>query len=366
MFVFGAVIAIVGGLLPELLRSHDLNPGVGGSLFLFLNSGALLVTLASGFLLDRIGPRATLLLCSLLTGTGFLWMAGAGSFGALGFGVLLIGLGGGGLNAGPNAVVSDLYPLERGAALNRLGVCFGVGALSIPLLIGSMLGYLGVVGILKVAAVLGFLPGFLFLTSRFPARKSMEGPSLHPAGRLSAEPVVLLFGVLLFFQGGNEVSTGGWLTTYLTGSLSASPAVASLYLSGFWGGITLGRLLTARLLRDISEATLVRWTALFSTLVLSLLIALPHPILSAIFAVLAGVGLSGIFPSVLGQASHRFPAQSATVLGSLMAAGIVGGMLIPWLAGFLVELLGSWGALLPVVAGTLAVFLIQSLIQRRY
>ena len=47
----------------------------------------------------------------------------------------------------------------------------------------------------------------------------------RPVGYLAA---------LLFFQSGNEFVLGGYLATFLTRELTASPATASYCLAGYW------------------------------------------------------------------------------------------------------------------------------------
>jgi MFS family permease len=57
--------------------------------------------------------------------------------------VIVLGLAGGVINGGSNALINDLHPSRRAAALNFLGIFFGIGAMLIPLIIGSFLHQLG-------------------------------------------------------------------------------------------------------------------------------------------------------------------------------------------------------------------------------
>ncbi|MGC2249730.1 MAG: MFS transporter, partial [Acidobacteriaceae bacterium] len=49
-----------------------------------------------------------------------------------------------------------------------------------------------------------------------------------------------------------------------------------------------------------------------------------------------GLGLSAIFPTILGMAGDRFPRETGTVFGAIITLGLVGGVAGP--------VLGSWAA----------------------
>ncbi|MGH9338749.1 MAG: MFS transporter, partial [Acidobacteriota bacterium] len=363
MFVFGIALAILGVLLPVLFERVELDPAQAGSLFLFLNLGALLVTVISGPVFDRFGFKGMMIVFAILAGTSFIGFAYAGRYATLATSSFLLGLGGGGLNAGTNAMVADLYPTERAAALTRLGVFFGFGTLFIPLLIGFLLDVLSLKGILLITGAVGLLPGVLFLMFEFPPAKHTGGFPVAQALALLRHPVVLLLGVLLFFQSGNEITSSGWMTTFLVQKILVTPAQASLYLAGFWAALILGRLVSSLALRRLSESTVVQASALAAFFSVLAFVLFPHPVLSAVWACLIGFSMAAIFPSVLGQASARFPELSGTLIGALIAIALVGGMLIPWIAGLLVGSGMLSGALLLPAFGFFAVFLLQTVVR---
>jgi MFS transporter, FHS family, glucose/mannose:H+ symporter len=366
IFVFGVVLAILGAILPSLFEAVDLNPAQAGSLFLFLNLGALLVTLLSGAAFDRFGFRLILIGCSVLVGGAILIIAGAGTYPLLGAGSFVLGLGGGGLNVGTNALVSDLYPRGQAVALNRLGIFFGLGTFFIPLSIGILLGALGLGPILVLTAAVGFSPAVLFWITPFPRPKHMGGFPVREAVSLVRQPVVLAMGLLLFFQSGNEITTSGWLTTYLVERLSLTPARAALYLSGFWGALVLGRLTASWALSRIRPSTLVQIGAAAAGLFLALLLAASHAAAAFLLSCLVGFAMAFIFPTVMGEATRRFPQFSGTVIGVLLTLALTGGMLAPWIAGLLAEAFDIALVLALPVAGFFAVFCCQTLIKRRF
>ncbi|GAB4128171.1 MAG: hypothetical protein Kow001_23090 [Acidobacteriota bacterium] len=364
IFVFGIALATLGSILPTLFESIRLNPAEAGSLFLFLNLGALLATLFGGPTFDRFGYRLFLVLSALSCGAGLCSLAVAASYGALVAGSFLLGLGGGGLNVGTNALVADLYPERAAVALNRLGVFFGLGTFTIPLVIGVLLSRLGLAGILFVTAGLAAVTGIIFTSARFPAPKQAAGFPMSQALGLLRDPVILVLAVLLFFQSGNEITTSGWLTTFAVERLGATPGGASFYLSTFWGALIVGRFAASWALQHWSAATVVQTGALGSAVSLGLLLVAGDSQTGYLYSGLTGLFMALIFPTVIGQASSRYPALSGTVIGVLISVALTGGMLVPWAAGLAAEWAGITAAMVLPCAGFLVVFGLQGLARR--
>jgi fucose permease len=81
-------------------------------------------------------------------------------------------------------------------------------------------------------------------------------------------------------------------------------------------------------------------------------------------AVITGLALAGIFPTVLGLAGARFEEYSGTVLGLLFAIALCGGMTVPWLAGQLADAAGV-RAVFVLVADNFAAVAVLSVVAVR-
>ena len=189
--------------------------------------------------------------------------------------VVVLGLGGGGLNGGTNALTNDLNPGGRGSALNLLGIFFGFGALFIPFLIGTLLGWAGLVPILTLAAVLGLVPFILFASSAFPRPKQPQGFPIREAKRIAGDPLLWVCAFILFFQSGNEFTLGGWISTYLHEEFGLAPPAAALVLAGYWAAVMAGRLAASRLVKRTGHNPLVLGSAVLSLAAAILLLAAP-------------------------------------------------------------------------------------------
>lgn len=363
MFVFGIVMAVTGALLPRL----TIGLGQAGNLIFVLSFSMLVAMLCLGPVFDRSGKKLPLAVGSVLVGGALAVMAVSRSYPSLLAAVALLGIGGGALNGGTNTLVADLHenPRRKNAALSLLGVFFGFGALFLPFVIGSLVDRLGLSLILGVTAALPALVALLFFALRFPEPKRAEGVKLSRAGRLARNPLVLMFGLLLFFQSGNEFTIGGYTAAYLTRDVGLPLAAASYLLAAYWAALMVSRVVLSRLLLYLNGPGVVMLSGLGAAAG-AVLLMLAHSLpAAAAGTVLIGVSFAGIYPTVLGLAGARFEEASGTVFGIIFAIALVGGMTVPWLVGQTAARTSLRAALvLPVLCGVMTCIL-QALIARR-
>jgi FHS family glucose/mannose:H+ symporter-like MFS transporter len=349
MFVFGIVMAVLGAVLPSLFERIGFGEGAAGNLFLTMNFAMLVMSLVFGPLVDRFGYKALLVVCSILVAAAFFLLSLAASYGLVLAAAVVLGFGGGGLNGGTNALTSDLNPEKRGAALNLLGIFFGFGALTVPFLIGTLQRSLGLRTILSFAALIGLVPLALFALLRFPAAKQAQGFPIRAAARVVGHPLLWLCALLLFFESGNEFTAGGWISTYLQRTFGTGPSAAALVLAGYWAAVMGGRLLSARLVRVLRTERLVVISAGLAFAAAVLLAASPTAGPAMAAAVLLGLGFSAIYPTTLAIVGESFAAFTGTAFSVVIAVGLAGGMLAPWLAGRIAQASSlRHGLLIPV------------------
>jgi FHS family glucose/mannose:H+ symporter-like MFS transporter len=338
IFVFGIVMAILGAILPSLFERIGFGEGAAGNLFLTMNFAMLVTTLFFGPLVDRFGFKSVLAVSALLVAAAFFILSRAASYGLVLGAAVVLGLGGGGLNGGTNALTSDLHEGEkRSAALNVLGIFFGFGALFVPLLIGTLLEVLGLPRILTLAAVLGLAPFGIYVALRFPPAKHAQGFPIKAAARIGRDPLLWLTAFILFFQSANEFTVGGWISTYLQRVFGMAAGPAALVLAGYWTAVMSGRLVSSRLVRTVRNETLILGSAVLALAAALLMALAPSGAAAAAGAVLIGVGFAAIYPTTLAVVGSHFAAFTGTAFSVVIAVGLVGGMLAPWLAGRIAE-----------------------------
>ena len=359
MFVFGIVMAILGAILPSLFERIGFGAGAAGNLFLTMNFAMLLATLFFGPVVDRFGFRSILAVSAFLVAAAFLLLSRAATYSVVLAAAVVLGLGGGALNGGTNALTSDLHEGEkRGAALNVLGIFFGFGALSVPFLIGTLRERLGLGRILVLATALSLVPFIIYVVLRFPRAKHAQGFPIKDAAGIARNPLLWLTGFILFFESGNEFTVGGWISSHLQTTFGVAAGTAALVLAGYWAAVMAGRLVSSRLVRGVRNETLILASAALS-LVAALLMALaPSGPAAAMGAVLIGAGFAAIYPTTLAIVGANFAAFTGTAFSVVISLGLVGGMLSPWLAGRIAQASSlRRGFIIPVVNCALIIVL---------
>lgn len=334
-FLFGIVMALLGAILPALSSRVGLDLAQAGALFLAMNFCILVSSLGLGPLMDRYGMKPPLVVGPLLAAAALVAVALARRYSELPWALALLGLGGGALNGAGNTLVADLHtaPGERAAALNRLGVFYGIGALVIPLAIGLLLDRVELTTILLGAALLCLLVAGANALAALPPPKHERHVAPGEVARFLREPFVLVFAALLFFQSGNEFVAGGYASSFLVREAGFSVRDAAWALAGYWAALMLARVVLSRAALLVDGFRLLVACALASAAGTALLAVSRDGTVAVVAVAWIGAGLAGIFPTALGLVGARYPAYTGTVFGLLLTAALSGGMLLPWLTG---------------------------------
>ena len=351
IFVFGIVMAVLGTLfgLPEMRQRLKIDLAQQGNVFLLLYVGILLATLVAGPVIDSIGNKIILVTSAVLVASGMAGFAFAHSFGGAAIPAVLLGVGGGGLNTSTNALVSDLYGEDRGPMLNVLGIFYGIGALGIPLLAAAFAGHFPIAPQLLICTGLAGACALLFLGLRFPEPSGgPRGFSWHEMLSVARLPGVLVLGLLLFCESGNEASIGGWTSTYVA-ETGLGPRTATLILAGYWAALMLGRLFVARILQFVGKRQLVLASGVGALAGAAILLMSRLEGMLVAGVLLIGLSYAGVFPTVLAIAGDTYRKMTGTVFGLLFAIALVGGMSFPWAVGQLSQGLGlRYGMVVPL------------------
>lgn len=335
MLIFGIVMTVLGTLLPSLIERFDVDMAAAGSSITLLSVGILIGSLIFGPVVDRYGFKGLLTACTLLVLVGLEALAFAPTFDALRVAVFVIGIGGGVINGGTNALVSDISEGERSAGLSVLGVFFGIGAFGVPLLLGLLLDTFSYTVLTAAIGVPVLLALLYFAAVRFPRPKQPQGFPISQGAALVRDPALLLLGAMLFLQSGIEITTGGWTSTFFLEEVSVSAGSAAYALSLFWIGMTLARLVMGGVLKRSDPALVLRICIGVAAAgsIMMILSNTPWTAYAGVF--LTGAGLAAGFPVSLGYAGDLYPRVSGTAFSILFVMALTGGSLLPYLAGVL-------------------------------
>ncbi len=318
--------------LPAMRERLQISLAQQGTLVLLLYLGIFVASLVVGPLIDHLGNKLNLLASALIVAVAMVFFANAHSFATASGAALLLGLAGGGLNTCTNVLVSGLYADERGPMLNVLGIFFGVGALSIPLMAASIEGHFTIPQLFLFCAALATVCAAWYASISFPPPKSKQAFSWSELLEVAKYSGVMPLAFILFLESGNEACIAGWTSTYV-GREGYSARVATLVLAMYWAALMLSRVLAARMLQRIGKSQLVISVAILSAGGAAILLSARS--LFFLFAGTALIGLSygPIFPTTLAIAGDRYPDRAGTVFGLLFSIALIGGMTFPWAVG---------------------------------
>ena len=335
MLAFGIVLTTLGAVLPSVIPRFGLDTTAAGALLLLMSFGILVGSVVFGPMVDRYGYKGMLLSSATLIVVGLEGIALAPSVAWLRVAILVVGFGGGIINGGTNALVADVATESRGSGLSLLGVFFGIGAVGVPFTLGSLVGRFSYAAVIAGAGAVVLVPIVLTVVTRFPAAKQERGFPIADAGRLLRDPLILLFGAMLFLESGMEITVGGWTATFFRMELGLAADRALYVLSLYWFGMMVARMALGWLLRRAAPAR-VLLGCLTMAIVGALLLVSTHSVgIAAGGVFLIGAGFAASYPVILAFAGDRYAELSGTAFGVIMVISLTGGTIMPYVTGAL-------------------------------
>ncbi|MFL5627019.1 MAG: MFS transporter, partial [Ktedonobacteraceae bacterium] len=264
---------------------------------------------------------------------------------------LLLGAGVAMLDAGLNTYIAILP--GNTTLLNYLHAFYGVGAWLGPVVASAVLaiqwGWNSVYWIwggMSLVLLLGIVGIY---KERLPTQKSetkAEGNILVATLRLR---IVWLAALFLLVYVGAEVSLGSWSYSLLTEERHGALLISGWIVSGYWFGLTLGRLILGKVGQKVGNKRLIEGSLVGVMIGLLLVWWGPTALVSAVGLWLTGFCLGPIFPTTIALMSGMVTSRVlAGAIGFMTSLGSMGAALFPWLAGNLAQHLGLW-SLLPFV-----------------
>jgi len=138
IFVYGMIAAMLGTILPDLSARFRLTPSQNGAIAFSQALGLMIASLAVGPLLDTEGDKIGLILGLACIVVALILLPRAGNFGGIVLILFLLGVGGGIVVTGANALVSGVSQARRATALNLVNLFFGLGGLATPFISANL------------------------------------------------------------------------------------------------------------------------------------------------------------------------------------------------------------------------------------
>jgi fucose permease len=358
--VTGLSINLLGSTLADLSQRYGILLADAGIFTALQALGATTAVLFFGRLLDRYDARWVLCSASVIFGIGVLLLGFAPALPLALVGALLMGVGFGGMLAGPNYVIGMLYEARAASALNALNVFYSMGAMLSPQLVTIALrqedfrmAYL-VAGIALLALTL------LFVTIQLrPSPPSETDHAPVSVNYLALIPFILLF----FTYIGSEVGFGTWIFTQVSTVAQGTAEVAATATSLYWAGQMFGRIAGSIILRRLADETMLPLTIALIGAGTALLLAFQTDAnISTIAAFIVGFGCGPVFPTTLGIVRKAYPNVYGTASSILIGLGNIGSIVVPWVQGQIGG--GNSGGMQLILGLSLVMLVTAILIQR--
>jgi fucose permease len=124
-FIYGMIAAMLGTILPDLSDRFQLTPRQNGIIAFAQALGLIIASLAVGPLLDDEGKKAGLMLGLAFISFALFALPRSSGFRSIVFLLFFLGVGGGIVVTGANALVSDVGETHRAIALNLVNLFLG-------------------------------------------------------------------------------------------------------------------------------------------------------------------------------------------------------------------------------------------------
>ncbi|KAG2732951.1 hypothetical protein G9P44_003941 [Scheffersomyces stipitis] len=161
-----------------------------------------------------------------------------------------------------------------------------------------------------------------------------------------SNPTTWLVAFFVFFYQGAEVSMGGWIVSFFLDYRHGNPKYVGYSASGYWGGLTLGRLLLTRPLhKTLGARRAVTVVSIGSMAVVGLVWGIPNVIAEAVLIAFAGVLIGPNYPLNIAYMAHDglVPRKIQVISLTIMSAfGSSGGAIFPFIVGLVSQTTGTY------------------------
>jgi fucose permease len=334
----GLAAASLGPTLPGLAENTQTRLSQISLLFVTHSSGYLVGSFLGGRLYDRV-PGHRVMVGVLLVMVGMMVLVPLNStLWLLATVWLVLGVAMGTLDVGGNTLLVWVHRRQVGPFMNGLHFFFGVGAFLSPIIIARLVSISGDLTWAYWALAVLMLPGLIWLSRQSsPAPQSDAEDGRQRGGNRLLITLVALF---FFLHVGAEISFGGWIFTYAMAMDLSSEAAAAYLTSGFWGALTLSRLLTIPIAARVRPRSILLASLAGCLISVSIILLWPYSSVAVWLGALGmGLSVASIFPSSFSLAERNMTI-TGRVSGWFIVGASLGSISLPWIIGQLFERIG--------------------------
>lgn len=356
--LLGIYISIYQSIINTINRDYSISNAVAGVIISMHFIGSLVAPVIFGEISDRVGKKAVVIEAFIIFIIGLLLVYLFHSIVIVAIGIFLIGGGFGVIEGTLSGLLSDVNAGEANRVISISQIFFSIGAVAGPLIVLSLIDlYSGwkelfLFLIILYCAALVYLVQLKFERNYNVTRYDQGLISV----KLVKKKIFILLCISIFIYVGIEEGVAFWLNTYFKSTYNASQLWAYA-LSGYWGSMIIGRYIVSRFAKYSKQ--LMAGGLLVSLLFLVTALLVKNSIICFICFIGVGLGFSAIWPIIMSMAAGYYPEYTGTALGILMTCSAAGGIIVPFLIGFIADfsMIGMAFWIIPVM--TVLILVIQ-------
>lgn len=359
-FLTGILLAFLGAILPSWNYHITSQYETIGAYFLVCSAGILGSVWLEHRLLPTRGIGWVLTLGCGLACAAFLYLGAVSPpqpAWARMIGVLFIGLAAGLIHSAVFHAISPMYRHNPASTVNLAGILFGLGCLTVTLLVS---GTFYVYTVSSTLTLLAVIPGMFAIAYRRSTFAQAPGTAHRRAEVPPGPPTIqaVLFAFLVFFQFGNEWSLAGWLPVFLSQRLGISPVRSLLLLALYWFALLAGRIVAQAILPYVSHARLLLVSVIAAILGCLILTSTNNGFGAVSSVLLIGFGYAPIYPLVVERIGDHFPSYHPGFYNGIFSFAFTGGLLAPCTLGWLAQMSDIRAVLTVPLMGTVMVLVL--------
>jgi fucose permease len=244
-------------------------------------------------------------------------------FRSIAFCLFLLGVGGGIVVTGANALVSDVGEAHRAVALNMVNLFFGLGGLVTPFISAHLFARKWV-RLCYTVAGLTVVTLLIQVVTKMPPPTGAGKFILADAGPILGRPLLFLLGFFLFLYVTCEVGVWNWLTRHLIAQGIPESSALNILSLGFALGLLVGRVGVSPILVHVSSINVLLAASATMAVTTFLMLRTVKPKTAFALVFLGGLSMAPVFPTTLAVVGDAFPRMTGTAIGFVITCGWVG------------------------------------------
>ena len=323
IFVYGMIAAMLGTILPDLSDRFHLTPTQNGTIAFAQAVGLMIASLAVGPLLDTQGDKAGLVLGLALIAIALFSLPKSKGFHSIVFLLFLLGVGGGIVVTGANALANSISGAHSATALNLVNLFFGLGGLATPFISANLFDR-NWVRLCYIVAGLTIVALIVQAVTSMPAPSGAASFILADAGSVLGRPLLFMLGFFLFLYVSCEVGVWNWLPRHLIAQGIPESRALNILSLGFALGLLIGRAVVSPILIRVPAVDVTLAASIAMAVTTFLMLRTCKPTVAFVLVFIAGLTMAPVFPTTLAIVGNTFPRMSGTAIGFAITCGWAG------------------------------------------